>query len=41
MIDSNLMAQASAYGLILIAVIVVPIVVATKLFRVDLFSSRS
>jgi len=41
LIDSNLMAQASAYGLILIAVIVVPIVVATKLFRVDLFSSRS
>ena len=41
LIDSNLMAQASAYGLILIAVIVVPIVISTKLFKVDLFSSRS
>ena len=41
LIDSNLMAQASAYGLVLIAVILVPIVIATKLFKVDLFSSRS
>ncbi|MBL8325889.1 MAG: iron ABC transporter permease [Rubrivivax sp.] len=41
LIDSGLMAQASAYGLLLIAVIVLPIVVATKLFRIDLFASRA
>lgn len=41
LIDSGLMAQASAYGLLLIAVIVVPIAVATKVFRIDLFASRS
>ncbi|HRE20248.1 MAG TPA: ABC transporter permease subunit, partial [Rhabdaerophilum sp.] len=41
LIDSNLMASASAYGLVLIAVILVPIVVATRVFNVDLFSSRS
>ena len=41
LIDSGLMAQASAYGLILIAIILVPIVVATRVFRVDLFSSRA
>ena len=40
LIDSNLMAQASAYGLILISVILAPIIVATKIFRIDLFSSR-
>lgn len=41
LIDSGLMAQASAYGLLLIAVIVLPIIVATRLFRIDLFASRS
>jgi iron(III) transport system permease protein len=41
LIDSGLMAQASAYGLILIAIILVPIIVATRVFRVDLFSSRA
>ena len=41
LIDSGLMAQASAYGLLLIAVIVVPIAVATKVFKIDLFASRS
>ena len=41
LIDSGLMAQASAYGLLLIAVIVVPIVLATRVFRIDLFASRS
>lgn len=40
LIDSGLMAQASAYGLLLIAVIVLPIVLATQLFRIDLFASR-
>ncbi len=41
LIDSGLMAQASAYGLVLIAVILVPIIVATRVFRIDLFSSRA
>jgi len=41
LIDSGLMAQASAYGLVLIAVILLPIIVATRVFRVDLFSSRA
>lgn len=41
MIDSGLMAQASAYGLILIVIILVPILLATKVFRIDLFSSRA
>jgi iron(III) transport system permease protein len=40
LIDSGLMAQASAYGLLLMAVIVVPITVAMRVFRVDLFASR-
>ena len=40
LIDSNLMAQASAMGVLLLAVILIPIFVATKLFRVELFSSR-
>lgn len=37
LIDSGLMAQASAYGVILITVILVPIVVAIKGFRIRLF----
>jgi iron(III) transport system permease protein len=41
LIDSNLMASASAYGLVLVAVILIPILVATRIFRVDLFSSKS
>ena len=41
LIDSNLTASASAYGLVLVAVILIPIVVATRIFRVDLFSSKS
>lgn len=41
LIDSGLMAQASAYGLILVTVILVPIVIATSVFRIDLFSSRT
>ena len=39
LIDSGLMAQASAYGLILIAVILVPVAVATQVFRIKLFAS--
>ena len=38
LIDSGLMAQASACGLVLIAVILVPITIATKVFRIKLFS---
>ena len=41
LIDSGLMAQASAYGLLLMAVILVPIALATRVFRIDLFASRS
>ena len=41
LIDSNLMAPASAYGLVLVAVILVPIIVATRVFKIDLFSSKS
>ena len=40
LIDSGLMAQASAYGLILIVIILIPIVVATRIGKVDLFVSR-
>jgi iron(III) transport system permease protein len=41
LIDSGLMANASAYGVVLVGIILIPIVVATMLFRIDLFSSRS
>jgi iron(III) transport system permease protein len=41
LIDSGLMAQASAYGLILIGIILIPIIVATRVGKVDLFASRS
>lgn len=41
LIDSGLMAQASAYGLILIGIILIPIIVATRIGKVDLFASRS
>ncbi|MFO1220026.1 MAG: iron ABC transporter permease [Burkholderiaceae bacterium] len=41
LIDSGLMAQASAYGLLLVAVIVLPVVVATRLFRIDLFATQA
>lgn len=40
LIDSNLMAQASAYGLVLVAIIIVPILIATRLFRIDLFAAK-
>ena len=38
LIDSGLMAQASAYGLVLIAVILIPIMLATKVFKIKLFA---
>jgi iron(III) transport system permease protein len=40
LIDSNLMAQASAYGLVLVATILIPIIIATTLFKIDLFASK-
>ena len=40
LIGSNLMAYASAYGLVLIAVILIPIIVATKVFKIDVFTSK-
>jgi iron(III) transport system permease protein len=40
LIGSNLMAYASAYGLVLVAVILVPIVVAAKVFKIDVFASK-
>lgn len=38
LIDSGLMAQASAYGLVLITVILLPVLLATQVFRIKLFS---
>ncbi len=40
LIDSNLMAQASAYGLVLLAIILIPILIATTVFKVDVFATR-
>jgi iron(III) transport system permease protein len=40
LIDSNLMAQASAYGLVLVATILIPIVIATTVFKIDLFNAK-
>jgi iron(III) transport system permease protein len=40
LIDSNLMAQASAYGLVLLTIILVPILIATTVFKIDVFASR-
>ncbi|MGH6805455.1 MAG: ABC transporter permease, partial [Ensifer adhaerens] len=40
LIDSGLMAYASAYGLVLVAVILLPVVIATTVFKVDLFASK-
>ncbi|MFY0475759.1 ABC transporter permease [Achromobacter marplatensis] len=38
LIDSGLMAQASAYGLVLIAVILAPVLLATRIFKLRLFA---
>jgi len=40
LIDSGLMAYASAYGLVLVAVILIPIIVAAKVFRIDVFAAK-
>ncbi|AHD02186.1 ABC transporter permease [Leisingera methylohalidivorans] len=40
LIDSGLMAYASAYGLVLVAIILIPITVANRLFGIDIFSSK-
>ena len=40
LIDSNLMAQASAYGLVLLAIILLPILLATALFKIDVFAAK-
>jgi iron(III) transport system permease protein len=40
LIDSNLMAQASAYGLVLLTIILLPILIATTVFKIDVFASR-
>jgi len=39
LVTSDYMAYASAYNLVLIIVILAPIIVATTLFKVDLFST--
>ena len=40
LIDSGLMAQASAYGLVLVTIILVPILIATSVFKLDIFGAR-
>jgi iron(III) transport system permease protein len=40
LIDSNLMAQASAYGLVLLSIILTPILMATTVFKLDVFGTR-
>jgi iron(III) transport system permease protein len=40
LIDSNLMAQASAYGLVLVATILIPIIIATSIFKIDLLNAK-
>jgi iron(III) transport system permease protein len=40
LIDSNLMAQASAYGLVLLAIILIPIVIASAVFKIDVFAVK-
>ncbi|WP_151719662.1 ABC transporter permease [Gemmobacter serpentinus] len=40
LIDSGLMAYASAYGLVLVAVILIPIIVAARVFRIDVFAVK-
>jgi len=39
LVTSDYMAYASAYNLVLIAVILIPIIIATTLFKVDLFAT--
>lgn len=41
LIEGGLMALASAYGLVLVEIILIPIFIATRVFHIDLFSSRT
>lgn len=40
LIDTGLAGRASAYGLALVVMIIAPILIATRLFKIDLFQSR-
>ncbi len=40
LIDSGLTAQASAYGLVLVSLILIPVILATSVFRLDIFGSK-
>lgn len=40
LIDSNLMAQASAYGLVLVVTILVPILIGTTVFKINLLNAK-
>jgi iron(III) transport system permease protein len=40
LIDSNLMAQASAYGLVLVVTILVPIIIGTTVFKINLLNAK-
>ena len=37
---ANLMAQASAYGLVLLVIILLPILIATSVFKLNVFATR-
>ena len=40
LIDTGLNGRASAYGLALVVMILVPIVIAVKVFKLDLFAAK-
>jgi iron(III) transport system permease protein len=40
LLDSGLTAYASAYGLVLVAVILIPVIIASKVFKVDVFATK-
>ena len=40
LIDTGLNGRASAYGLALVVMIIVPILVAVKIFKVELFAAK-
>lgn len=40
LIDTGLNGRASAYGLVLVAMILLPILIAVRVFKIDLFQSR-
>lgn len=39
-IDAGYLARASAYGVVLMLAIIVPLFIATRFFKLDLFASR-